>query len=100
MGIRTGNPRGRPKGVMNKRTRESVEKAAAITEQLRDVIPDMFEGDAHTLLMSVYKDTRQELTTRIDAAKAALPYEKPRLVATDATVKTEGTLTIETGVPR
>jgi hypothetical protein len=64
MGKRTGNPRGRPKGAKSSRTVETA-----------------FDGDAHELLMAVYKDTSHPLLTRIDAAKAAIGYEKPRLQA-------------------
>lgn len=34
--------------------------------------------------MWVYKDPEKELHLRIDAAKAAAPYEKPRLSQVDA----------------
>jgi hypothetical protein len=36
-------------------------------------------GDAHALLIRVYKDPAQPLALRVDCAKAALPYEKRRL---------------------
>jgi hypothetical protein len=36
-----------------------------------------FTGDAHAFLTSVYKDQQQPLVMRIDAAKAAIGYEKP-----------------------
>src|SRR5437899_6386885 len=53
-----------------------------------ETIPNAFAGDAHALLVAVYKDPRQDLHTRLDAAKAALPYEKPRLQA--VTLANEG----------
>jgi hypothetical protein len=46
-------------------------------------------GDAHALLIRVYKDPAQPLALRIDCAKAALPYEKPRLASVE--VKQIGT---------
>ena len=48
-----------------------------------------FRGDAHALLICIYKDPNQPLAVRIDCAKAALPYEKPRLAAVE--VKPIGT---------
>jgi hypothetical protein len=38
-----------------------------------------FEGDAHAYLTSVYKDPSKPENVRIDAAKAAIRYEKPAL---------------------
>ncbi len=32
-------------------------------------------------MMTVYKDLRQPIGLRMEAAKAALPYEKPRLAS-------------------
>ena len=42
-----------------------------------------FNGDSHDLLMSIYKDLTQPLDIRMEAAKASLPYEKPRLATTE-----------------
>ena len=42
---------------------------------------EVFHGDAHALLMTVYKDLKQPIGLRMEAAKAALPYEKPRLAS-------------------
>jgi hypothetical protein len=44
---------------------------------------EVFHGDAHALLMTVYKDLNQPIGLRIEAAKAALPYEKPRLASVE-----------------
>lgn len=86
MGEKTGRPRGRPPGVKNKRTQE-VEKATKETvERLTEVIPGAFEGDAHAFLVSVYKDPLNDLPVRIDAAKAAVRYEKPSLSSIEAKV--------------
>lgn len=46
-------------------------------------MPESFKGDAHALLMSVYKDVTHPLSIRLDAAKAAISYEKPRLAAVE-----------------
>jgi hypothetical protein len=75
---------GRQRGAKNKRTlareRAQADSAAKIVEALG---ADAFDGDAHTLLMSVYKDPAQPIALRLDAAKAAIGYEKPRLAAAD-----------------
>ena len=47
---------------------------------------DAFKGDAHALLVMVYCDPRQPIELRIDAAKAAIGYEKPKLASIDAKV--------------
>jgi hypothetical protein len=43
--------------------------------------------------MAVYKDPRQPIELRLDAAKTAIPYEKPRLAAIEG--KVESVLTLE-----
>jgi hypothetical protein len=47
---------------------------------------DAFDGDAHAFLMAIYKDATQPIVSRMDAAKAAIGYEKPRLAAIDGTI--------------
>src|SRR5690349_5551573 len=84
-GAKPGERRGgRAKGTPNKRTvglQEAQQEAAqAIAEALGK---DCFEGDAHALLMAVYKDKRLPIELRVDAAKSAVGYEKPRLQATE-----------------
>jgi hypothetical protein len=96
----TDRPKGRPKtggrkrGTPNKWTvaRERAVAGAArkITAALGD---DAFQGDAHALLMAVYKDPRQPVQLRLEAARAAIAYEKPRLAAVEA--KVEGRMTLE-----
>ncbi len=51
--------------------------------QIGEAIPNVFQGDSHALLMAIYKDPRQPMSLRLDAAKAAIGYEKPRLSTTD-----------------
>ena len=48
---------------------------------------DAFQGDAHALLTAVYKDLSQPLGIRVEAAKAAIGYEKPRLSSVDGRVE-------------
>jgi hypothetical protein len=47
-------------------------------------LPEAFEGDAHELLMLTYRDQRLPLLVRLDAAKAAMPFEKARLAPQEA----------------
>ena len=42
--------------------------------------------DAHSLLRMVYLDTTMPIEVRIDAAKAAIGYELPKLNAIDARI--------------
>lgn len=92
----TGRPKtgGRKCGAKNKRTvareRALADTAAKITGVLG---AGAFEGDAHALLMAIYRDTEQPIELRVEAAKAAIGYEKPRLAAVDA--KHTGTITLE-----
>lgn len=79
MGKRTGRPRGRPAGAKSSRTVERERKVEEAAQVIASLIPGAFEGDSHAFLMSVYKDPAQPLATRLDAAKAAIGYEKPRL---------------------
>ena len=50
---------------------------------IEGAIPAAFTGDAHAYLMAVYKDPSKDDTVRLDAAKAAAPYEKPKLASTE-----------------
>jgi type II secretory pathway component PulM len=88
-GSRLGERRGgRQRGTKNKRTQEREKATAAASAKIADVLGSVaFVGDAHALLMSVYKDIGQPLSARIDAAKAALPFEKPRLSTVDAKIE-------------
>lgn len=80
-GARTGA--GRPPGARNKRTTALKAAAAETLAQVAAAIPGAFEGDAHALLVTVYKDPQHDWPLRIDAAKAAIRFEKPALAATD-----------------
>ena len=77
-GHKTG---GRRKGTPNKRTQEREAATAKAAALIGEAIPDAFAGDAHAFLVAVYKNPNLDHHARQDAAKAALPYEKPRLQA-------------------
>jgi hypothetical protein len=83
MGIRTGRPRGRPAGAKNKRTREREAAMQEAAARLEGTIDGAFQGDAHAFLTAVYKDPAMPLNVRVDAAKAAVSFEKPRLNASE-----------------
>ncbi len=71
---------GRQPGVSNKRTVALAQAQAAAAEKVTAALRDAaFDGDAHALLVSVYRDTTQPMELRLNAAKAAIAYEKPRL---------------------
>jgi hypothetical protein len=96
----TGRPKGFPKtggrkcGTPNKRTLALEQAAAEAAGKIASALGDTaFEGDAHSLLMAVYKDTSKPLELRIQAAKAAIGFEKPRLAAVAASV--EGQMSLE-----
>ena len=75
---------GRQKGTRNKRTDERLAAVDEAAARLLDAIPDAFAGDAHMLLMAVYKDPDKDWALRVDAAKAAVRYEKPALSSIEA----------------
>jgi hypothetical protein len=74
---------GRQKGTRNKVTDARREHLQKVAQELEELLPGAFEGDGHAFLMAVYKDPRQPMNVRIDAAKAAVGYEKPRLQAVE-----------------
>lgn len=84
LGKKTG---GRKKGSRNKRTAARAEAVAEVAQTIAAQVAGAFEGDAHALLMAVYKDPAIELELRIDCAKAAIRYEKPSLAAIEHTGK-------------
>jgi DNA-binding PadR family transcriptional regulator len=78
-GHKTG---GRQKGTKNRKTVLLEEKGR---EALAEVLgANAFEGDAHSLLIAVYKDEAHPIELRLEAAKAAIRFEKPALAALDA----------------
>jgi hypothetical protein len=76
---------GRQKGTPNKRTAERKAAVVAVAERVNAMLPDAFQGDAHAFLITVYKDPSVDMQTRIDAARAAIGYEKPRQSSVEMT---------------
>lgn len=78
---------GRQRGTKNKRTREREHALAEASEKIANVLGDnAFAGDALALMQAIYRDGQQPLSLRLDAAKAAIPFERPRLSTIDAKV--------------
>lgn len=102
MGKRTGRPRGRPVGFRLQQTRDREARVQAAAAVIEELLPEAFKGDAHALLMSVYKDTTLPLLVRLDAAKASIAYEKPRLAAVEHSADGNQPVIYQiiTGVPR
>src|SRR6187200_2353273 len=86
VGRKTG---GRIKGVSkNKRTLALEAAAAEAARKIENLYGDkVFDGDSHALLMAVYKNTDYPMELRLDAAKAAIRFEKPALSAVDSKVE-------------
>ena len=102
MGKKTGRPSGRPTGAKNHHTLERQQRISEAASVIAELLPHAFQGDAHALLMAVYKDTTLPLQTRLDAAKAAIAYEKPRLAAVEHSADGNQPVIYQiiTGVPR
>src|SRR6476620_8783811 len=79
-----GGPRegaGRPKGAKNQRI-VAVEKAMrGVAEELKQAVPDTFEGDGVAYMRSVYRDPSFSHELRLDAAAKAARVERPTLAA-------------------
>jgi hypothetical protein len=81
-GFKTG---GRKKGSKNKRTLLLEGAARQLLDDAKRILGDeTFEGDAHALLMLTYKNKSLPLAVRLDAAKAAIRFEKPAMSTVDA----------------
>lgn len=73
---------GRKAGSRNKRTAELEAAVKSTAEMVASALGiDTFDGDAHAFLMLVYKNSAMPIDLRIDAAKAALRFEKPALAS-------------------
>jgi len=80
---RTGKPPGRPKGRRNEKTLRREQAMEKISEELKRLWPDGFDGNAHALLRAVYRSNAFDLGTRLDAAKCAVRFETPALNSID-----------------
>ena len=95
-GSKPGERRGgRQKGTPNKRTAALKAATKAAVEQVVGALPEPFEGDGYAFLATVYKDTRQPIGVRLDAAKTAVAYERARLSNVEMTTRSISQLTDE-----
>jgi hypothetical protein len=87
----SGGPRpgaGRPCGAkdsvprIGSRRRQFDEMRSQVTEFLRTNTTAVFEGDSLELAISIYKNENLPIGMRLHALALALPFERPRLVAT------------------
>jgi Family of unknown function (DUF5681) len=67
----SGNPRGRPRGSLNKRTRTLLEAAKAGGEMPLD------------FLLRLMRDPQSPIARRLEAARAAAPFLHPKLCAVE-----------------
>jgi hypothetical protein len=79
-GRKTG---GRTLGTPNKKTAAMKDAQRRLLEDANKALSDeglqLFEGDAHALLTLAYKHPKLDLAMRLDAAKAAVRFEKPMM---------------------
>lgn len=77
----SANPNGRPKGSVGARVLEREQKLREITARLGYDIEGGPQFDAHALLVAAYRHPDLPIDIRLDAAKAAIKFEKPALSA-------------------
>ena len=90
IGRKTGG--GSRKGSPNRKTTARARAAARIKNLAAVLGDDAFTGDALGLLQLTYKNVQLPIELRIDAARAAIAYERPRLSAVMANVDSGLTL--------
>lgn len=70
---------------------------AKVAQSIEAALPGAtFTGDSHALLMAIYKDPTNEMALRLDAAKAAIGYEKPRLSAVEMKAEVDASIEVST----
>jgi hypothetical protein len=74
---------GRKPGSKATKTLERLKKVDDVMRSLDATLPNAFKGDAHAFLCAVYKNPDFPPKLRLDAATAAIGYEKPRLAAVE-----------------
>ena len=79
----SGNPNGRKPGAKNRVTIEREMRMQALTANMRRTIEDS-EVTAHDVLMAIYKHPDSPTDLKLEAAKAAIRFEMPALLATYA----------------
>jgi len=90
---------GRKPGTLNKTLVERQKALDEMAAKIGAVIPGAFTGDAHEFLMAVYKNPEMPLPVRVDAAKAAVGYEKPKLQAIEHSGNEDAPVFVVSGQP-
>jgi hypothetical protein len=78
---------GRKTGVPNKKTAAQKAAIKAAVEQAVSELPEVFEGDSYAFLAAAYKNMQLPFGLRMDAAKTAIAYERPRLSNVEMTTR-------------
>jgi hypothetical protein len=68
------------------RTRAVEDAMKAVEKEFAEKVPEAFAGDGVAFLQTVYKDPRQSLNVRMDAAAKAARFERPMLASTNVRV--------------
>jgi hypothetical protein len=75
---------GRQRGTPNKRTEALAQAQAEASEKITAALgPDAFDADALSFLQVIYRDKKQAVEVRLQAARAAISFETPQLAATE-----------------
>jgi hypothetical protein len=102
----SGGPRpgaGRPCGSKDRVKRITLRRSrmdemrSEVTEFLRTNDIAVFEGDSLELAISIYKNENLPIGMRLHALALALPFERPRLVASASVIKNVGSDDAEFG---
>ncbi|HSZ94311.1 MAG TPA: hypothetical protein VK822_33585 [Acetobacteraceae bacterium] len=67
-------------------TREVEAAMKAVEKEFAEKMPEAFAGDGVAFLQTVYKDPRQSLNVRLEAAAKAARFERPMLSASNVRV--------------
>ncbi len=79
----------RPKSPRNTKTAELEAALAAASQRIGTDV------DAHALHVAVYRDPSLPLKLRLEAAKVAYPYERPRLATVEHTGEKGGPIIVQ-----
>ncbi|GBQ82319.1 hypothetical protein AA13595_0892 [Gluconacetobacter johannae DSM 13595] len=90
----SGNPAGLKKGTRRKRTVALEEQMERITATLGHDVASGPQFGAHDVLVAMYRHPEVPLDLKLDAAKAAIRFEKPALSASSVTADVKHTISI------
>src|SRR5690349_19431351 len=80
---------GRPTGAKSKRTKALAAARVEKAQVLEKATGAKFKGDAWELVVTIYKDNKLDMQLRLDAAKAAIRFERPALSTVEMTGRME-----------